>query len=1247
MAHASSWPAWLAEPDRMIDRLRAAHLAIGVGDELRLRVLLHRLAEVGAPADGVESAARWLGPILCRNADQQQTLVSVLQQIDGEQASKPLLAPATPPQTAQEAAIARQRKRNLWKIGLWFAAAALLIAALSAWLLLWPAQEVKPPPEPVVTPTCVPPDCKPDDGVKPPPPKPSRGPWWTVGLGLIPITVVLTFLMVRQRRRVFLLRGLVPRQEPTLTRMLPARSDGLFRADRMRVPTADWRRHRWEDSHAFDPIASVARTVRTAGEPTIVTARRRILPKYLLLVDRTGANDLLAAIADHLMARLKAEQIDVARFDYRGDPRHLTAVDGAGGRGALRTLQELRSSHDEHQLIVLADAASAFDRATRQPRVWLSLLCQWPQPILMSPLPVPHHGAAERRMADLGFKVVEASSEGVAAIGRLMRRDDRSAWRYMAADEESTLDAILAADAYRWTGDQAPSDGEVDALIKALEKSLDPKAFILLATIAVFPMTDARLTLYAGGQLTAALQWHHGLEGLLAEIGRLPWLRQGYVPEWLRVALVEWLEHPQRQELARTVRSLWLALLADDTQSSGNAGQNVRFDFAQAYTPTMSERLLAAVRAKKDADVEERVLIAFLTNTPVHQVVLEAPVTWQDLAPKRWRTADIIVVGLGVAAAAALAGWSASLTALLDSLSLDQWGTYLMPPAWVALSLSSLVVMQSYLRQLSGPWSRLLGGITGSILCALAVCFAVFMVAVIGIKRESSWEAGHVAFVVPAIAYVTLWLNPSSFGRLGERALMEGLFVRSPAVGAALATLLACALALVTADAVGAVTSWGGVLKPAGLPFLSSQGNTWLHLVVLLSVFATFAATAIRIVQVSPPQWVLVAYAVLHVLGALAIVSVFDNLIFEVIESHVPGWKRTASPSIVFVLALAVCVPFAVARWRDLDRTVIRFAYRFALLAIVLELARAAIDGLDTSSPGRWSDSTLKEWTPGVFVWSIPVLSILGLIAADRNKTGRRPVALLAVLYLWAFLAGGIWLCSRNGTAFGQAETYVRFYVIPALSLGLELGTLPLIMVLASSRPKDDQLLPRFGQPLPSLRKLLQRTVAIGWPALSTALAVVVVGAIAATNIPRAPPPSVPTPPSTPSKAANAFTVFFSNDESTLSQQALSTINQAAMAFKGEGSEARVQVRGYTDTSLEAAAAMALSLRRANAVKDALAKEGVPAQSITVIGYGSSNPLVPTGPNVREPQNQRVVIDIAPPSASPAQQTAPAAPSKK
>ena len=50
------------------------------------------------------------------------------------------------------------------------------------------------------------------------------------------------------------------------------------------------------------------------------------------------------------------------------------------------------------------------------------------------------------------------------------------------------------------------------------------------------------------------------------------------------------------------------------------------------------------------------------------------------------------------------------------------------------------------------------------------------------------------------------------------------------------------------------------------------------------------------------------------------------------------------------------------------------------------------------------------------------------------------------------------------------------------------------------------------------------------------------------------------------------------------------------------------------------------SERRANAVKDALVREGVPA--IAVVGRGEQGLLVQTGPNVREPQNRRVEIVI-------------------
>jgi len=51
-------------------------------------------------------------------------------------------------------------------------------------------------------------------------------------------------------------------------------------------------------------------------------------------------------------------------------------------------------------------------------------------------------------------------------------------------------------------------------------------------------------------------------------------------------------------------------------------------------------------------------------------------------------------------------------------------------------------------------------------------------------------------------------------------------------------------------------------------------------------------------------------------------------------------------------------------------------------------------------------------------------------------------------------------------------------------------------------------------------------------------------------------------------------------------------------------------------------------LRRANAVKNALVKEGVAPEAISVIGRGKLNPLVPTKDQVREPQNRRVEIVI-------------------
>jgi len=63
----------------LTDHLRAYDFRLGVDDELRLTTLRDHLAERGASIGTVEGLCRWIGPVVCRNPDQQEQLPKILE----------------------------------------------------------------------------------------------------------------------------------------------------------------------------------------------------------------------------------------------------------------------------------------------------------------------------------------------------------------------------------------------------------------------------------------------------------------------------------------------------------------------------------------------------------------------------------------------------------------------------------------------------------------------------------------------------------------------------------------------------------------------------------------------------------------------------------------------------------------------------------------------------------------------------------------------------------------------------------------------------------------------------------------------------------------------------------------------------------------------------------------------------------------------------------------------------------------
>jgi hypothetical protein len=373
--------------------------------------------------------------------------------------------------------------------------------------------------------------------------------WLLTVFAALPFIAYLLWRVWRMIRRRQLERWRTEKK-PDLARLVVKGVDAyLYKGTAFRRFAQELRRHRRLKSNVLDSASTAEATSRTGGLFSPVYGTRQLTPDYLVLVDRKNFRDQQAHLDDEIVNRLKREGVFVDSFYFEGDPR-ICWKRGTRTDEPYRTLQDLTSRYPDHRLILFSDGAGLLDPLSGRPHGWVEQFESWEVRTLLTP--APEWGYREWALEQTGFAVLPAWTEGMAALVEAIRTSRKPKAKRTA--ETSDYPQLLLRRPERWLKERAPAPEIIEELRLQLRYYLGSEGYYLLSACAVYPQLLWGLTFYLAYHLVGEGQREETLEALL----RLPWLRHGTMPDWLRSDMISHLP-PERDARIRTVLGMLLA----------------------------------------------------------------------------------------------------------------------------------------------------------------------------------------------------------------------------------------------------------------------------------------------------------------------------------------------------------------------------------------------------------------------------------------------------------------------------------------------------------------------------------------------------------------------------------------------------------------------------------------------------------------------------------------------------------------
>ncbi|MEL7049829.1 MAG: OmpA family protein, partial [Pseudomonadota bacterium] len=109
--------------------------------------------------------------------------------------------------------------------------------------------------------------------------------------------------------------------------------------------------------------------------------------------------------------------------------------------------------------------------------------------------------------------------------------------------------------------------------------------------------------------------------------------------------------------------------------------------------------------------------------------------------------------------------------------------------------------------------------------------------------------------------------------------------------------------------------------------------------------------------------------------------------------------------------------------------------------------------------------------------------------------------------------------------------------------------------------------------------------------------------------------------------ALSSGKIEFNTGRADLNTSSTATLDRLSSVAKSCG-DVKISIEGHTDSAGRRAMNQRLSEARAAAVSDYLIKSGVPADRLSVIGYGETKPLVPNTSRANKAKNRRIEFSV-------------------